>query len=81
MISEPRFQRYLGTDSMQATQNFSIGVILDAKSDGIEIFGNSKTLPFVGMKSDFNHLLNFIGVLDFKNIVFTGTNFEPIKNA
>ena len=47
----------------------------------MKFFGNSKTLPFVGMKSDFNHLLNFIGVLDFKNTVFTGTNFEPIKNA
>ena len=37
-ISVPRFRRYLRTDSTQVTQNFSIGVILDAKSDGNEIF-------------------------------------------
>ena len=34
----PRFRRYLRTDSTQETQNFSIGVILDAESDGNEIF-------------------------------------------
>ena len=37
-ISVPRFRRFLQTDSTQATQNFSIGVILDAESDGNEIF-------------------------------------------
>ena len=37
-ISVQRFRRFLGADSTQATQNFSIGVILDAESDGNEIF-------------------------------------------
>ena len=38
MISVPRFRRFLRTDSTQATQNFTIGVILDAESDGTKIF-------------------------------------------
>ena len=37
-ISVPRFRRYFPTDSTQVTQNFSIGMISDAKSDGIKIF-------------------------------------------
>ena len=37
-ISVTCFRPYLRTDSMQATQNFSIGVILDVESDGNEIF-------------------------------------------
>ena len=42
-ISVPHFRRYLQPDSTQATQNFSIGVIFDAESDGIEIFWKLKT--------------------------------------
>ena len=41
--------------STQVTQNFSIGIIFDAESDGIEFFGNSKLLPFHGIKSEFNY--------------------------
>ena len=41
-ISVPRFRRFLHTDRTQATQNFSIGVISDAKSDGNEIFSKLK---------------------------------------
>ena len=37
-ISVQRFRQFLGADSTQATQNFSIGVILDAESDGNEFF-------------------------------------------
>ena len=41
-ISIPRFRRYLRTDSTQATQNFSIGIISDAESDGNKIFRKLK---------------------------------------
>ena len=37
-ISVTSFRRYLPTDSTQVTQNFSIGVMIDAESDGNEIF-------------------------------------------
>ena len=37
-ISVTSFRRYLPTDSTQVTQNFTIGVIFDADSDGNDIF-------------------------------------------
>ena len=37
-ISVTSFRRYLPTDSTQVTQNFTIGVIFNAESDGIDIF-------------------------------------------
>ena len=43
-ISVSRFRRFLQTDSTQATQNFTIGIILEAESDGNEIFRKLKNL-------------------------------------
>ena len=50
LISVARFRRYLCTESTQASQNFSIEVILDAKSDGNEIFRKFENFTIIRNK-------------------------------
>ena len=54
-ISIPRFRRYLRTDSTQATQKFQHRDTIMWK---YFFFGNSKLLPFYGIKSEFNHFIS-----------------------
>ena len=54
-ISVPRFRRYLRTDSTQATQKFQHRDTIMWK---YFFFGNSKLLPFYGIKSEFNHFIS-----------------------
>ena len=68
-ISVPHFRRYLQPDSTQATQNFSIGVIFDAESDGIEIFWKLKNFTISRNKVRVQPI-----VPPMKNVYGTGTD-------
>ena len=69
MISVPRFRRFLRTDSTQATQNFTIGVILDAESDGTKIFWKLENFTISRNKVRVQPLWNKIIYRNVINII------------
>ena len=72
-----RFRRYLRKDSMHATQNISIEVILDAESDGNEIFWKLEN-PFFFRGCFFSNLRHWIWAA-FENKICSVPNFFNAK--